>query len=57
MPYYLHLLDRVEGAGHFEVSEHEGRELIDALRRELPGYLVPRLARESAGAPSKHVLA
>ena len=57
MPYYLHLLDRVEGAGHFEVSEHEGRELIDTLRRELPGYLVPRLARESAGAPSKHVLA
>jgi len=53
LPYYLHLLDRVRGAAHFEVTESRGRELIEALRERLPGYLVPRLVREQAGAGSK----
>lgn len=53
IPYYLHLLDRVSGASHFEVPESKGRDLIAALRRVLPGYAVPRLVREVAGAPSK----
>ena len=57
MPYYLHLLDRVAGAAHFEVDAHRGRALIRALRAQLPGYLVPRLAREDAGRSSKTVLA
>ena len=52
-PYYLHQLDRVQGAAHFEVSEAEGRALIDALRARLPGYAVPRFVREIPGAPSK----
>ena len=56
MPYYLHLLDRVAGAGHFEVSQARGRSLIRQLRAQLPGYLVPRLAREVAGEQSKTVL-
>ena len=53
LPYYLHLLDRVRGAAHFEVSEERGRELVEGLRTRLPGYLVPRLVREVAGELSK----
>ena len=57
LPYYLHLLDPVAGAAHFEVDEAAGRRLVDALARRLPGYLVPRLAREEPGAAAKTVLA
>lgn len=57
LPYYLHLLDRVAGAAHFDVPESRALELIAALRSRLPGYLVPRLARETAGESSKTVLA
>jgi EF-P beta-lysylation protein EpmB len=53
LPYYLHLMDRVRGAAHFDVPEEGGRSLIAALRERLPGYLVPRLVREQAGAGSK----
>jgi EF-P beta-lysylation protein EpmB len=57
LPYYLHLLDPVAGAAHFDVDERKGRELVAALRTRLPGYLVPRLARETPGELSKTVLA
>ena len=57
LPYYLHLLDRVTGAAHFEAEEAVGKELIAALRRRLPGYLVPRLARETPGELSKTIVA
>lgn len=57
LPYYLHLPDRVRGTAHFEVSEARGRQLVDALARELPGYLVPRLVREVPGEDAKVVLA
>ncbi|NBW96183.1 MAG: EF-P beta-lysylation protein EpmB [Planctomycetia bacterium] len=53
VPYYLHLLDRVLGTAHFEVGEEVARGLLDALRRRLPGYAVPRLAREVPGEPAK----
>ena len=53
MPYYLNLLDPVQGAAHFEVAESQARLLIMGLRARLPGYLVPRLVREVPGAPSK----
>jgi L-lysine 2,3-aminomutase len=56
MPYYLHMLDRVRGAAHFDVPEVEARALVDAAAARLPGYLVPRLVREQAGAPAKVVL-
>jgi EF-P beta-lysylation protein EpmB len=52
-PYYLHLLDRVSGTAHFEVPEREALDLLRALQTRLPGYLVPRLAREEPGASSK----
>jgi EF-P beta-lysylation protein EpmB len=53
LPYYLHLLDKVQGAAHFEVGEAQALELLTALQARLPGYLVPRLVRESPGAPAK----
>jgi len=56
LPYYLHQLDRVQGAAHFEVTDHAALALHDELTARLPGYLVPRLVREQAGAESKTVL-
>lgn len=52
-PYYLHQLDRVRGTAHFEVSEERGRQLVDALRKKVPGYAVPLYVREIAGKLSK----
>ncbi|MCG8548774.1 MAG: KamA family radical SAM protein, partial [Desulfobacterales bacterium] len=46
LPYYLHQLDRVAGAMHFEVSTEKGCDLITKLRERLPGYAVPRYVRE-----------
>jgi EF-P beta-lysylation protein EpmB len=57
VPYYLHQLDRVSGAAHFEVPIEKGRRLVRALRRCLPGYAVPRYVREVPGQLSKEVLA
>lgn len=56
-PYYLHQLDRVRGAAHFEVSIERGREIIAELRRRLPGYAVPQYVQEQPGAEHKVVLA
>lgn len=53
VPYYLHLLDRVAGAAHFEVEEERARELLRRLIARTSGYLVPRLVREVAGAAAK----
>jgi EF-P beta-lysylation protein EpmB len=53
MPYYLHQLDAVAGAAHFDVPASEARELLAQLRARLPGYLVPKLVREIAGAAAK----
>jgi EF-P beta-lysylation protein EpmB len=53
LPYYLHQLDRVAGAAHFEVDDERARALVDGLAARLPGYLVPRLVREIPGAASK----
>ncbi len=53
LPYYLHLLDRVAGAAHFEVDEPTASQIYASLQRQLPGYLLPRLVRETPGQPSK----
>ena len=53
VPYYLHLLDRVRGANHFDVPQGRAEELHRQLRDTLPGYAVPRLVREVPGEPSK----
>ncbi len=53
MPYYLHQLDPVAGAGHFEVPVERGLKLVAQLRTRLPGFAVPRYVREVIGAPHK----
>lgn len=57
LPYYLHLLDRVQGAAHFDVSEQRARQIMIGLNASLPGYLVPRLVREIPGGNSKQLIA
>jgi EF-P beta-lysylation protein EpmB len=56
IPYYLHQLDPVAGAAHFQVSDDAGRHLISQLRARLPGYAVPRYVREVPGGLGKVVL-
>jgi EF-P beta-lysylation protein EpmB len=53
LPYYLHQLDPVSGAAHFQVADETARLLHKALRDRLPGYLLPRLVCEKPGAPAK----
>lgn len=53
LPYYLHQLDRVAGAAHFEVPVEQGVRLIQQLIARLPGYAVPRYVREVPGAVAK----
>jgi len=53
LPYYLHQLDPVQGAAHFSVSDRDARRLVEDMRRQLPGYLVPRLVREHPGQAAK----
>ncbi len=53
LPYYLHLLDRVQGAAHFDVDHARAEHLWRDMAARLPGYLVPRLVREVAGAAYK----
>ncbi len=53
IPYYLHQLDRVAGAAHFEVPVERGKSLMQELRRALPGYAVPKYVREESGRPHK----
>lgn len=53
LPYYLHLLDRVRGAAHFEVPEAQASRIFRELRGRAPGFLVPRMVREIPGTPYK----
>ena len=53
IPYYLHMLDPVQGAAHFAVTEEKAMKLLEHLRSTLPGYLVPRLVREIPGHTNK----
>lgn len=46
LPYYLHLLDKVAGAAHFDCDERAAIELYWDMLAQLPGYLVPKLVRE-----------
>ena len=53
LPYYLHLLDKVQGAAHFDVTLEDALRIFQQLQALLPGYLVPKLAREEAGKKQK----
>jgi len=50
MPYYLHTLDAVQGAAHFAVNPQRAQAVYDELSKQLPGYLLPKLVSERAGA-------
>ena len=52
-PYYLHRLDKVQGAAHFDLGVQDCRTIYSELRRRLPGYLLPLLVEENAGQKSK----
>lgn len=56
MPYYLHLLDPVVGAHHFDISESRATTLMADVQTQLPGFLVPKLVREVDGRPSKTLI-
>lgn len=56
VPYYLHQLDKVSGAAHFEVSIERGRQLMSAVQEQLSGYAVPAYVQEIAGQPYKRRL-
>jgi L-lysine 2,3-aminomutase len=56
IPYYLHVLDKVKGAAHFDVPLSRAKALYQQLQTLLPGYLVPRLAREEPGQLNKTLL-
>ena len=53
LPYYLHQLDRVQGAAHFEVPTVKGQVLVSKLSAALPGYAIPKYVREIPGESKK----
>lgn len=57
LPYYIHLLDKVQGAAHFLVDDDNAKQIMRQLAKNVSGYLVPKLAREIGGEKSKRVIA
>ena len=56
MPYYLHMLDPVQGASHFDVSKKHAVEIFHQIKSEFPGFLTPKLVQERAGETSKTLI-
>lgn len=55
-PYYLHLLDKVHGAAHFDIPETEAVTIYQQLKASVAGFLVPKLVKEEAGKDSKSIV-
>ncbi|MEO8402568.1 MAG: EF-P beta-lysylation protein EpmB [Gammaproteobacteria bacterium] len=55
-PYYLHVLDKVKGAAHFDLDRNIAKKIHWDMTQRLSGYLVPRLVCEQPGAPAKLTL-
>lgn len=53
MPYYLHVLDKVAGASHFDLPIERAIELYWGMLERLSGYLVPKLVQELPNKPYK----
>ncbi|WP_370979868.1 EF-P beta-lysylation protein EpmB [Agaribacterium sp. ZY112] len=53
LPYYLHILDKVNGAAHFTVHSNDAHVIYQEMRRKLSGYLLPKLVKEEAGQIAK----
>jgi EF-P beta-lysylation protein EpmB len=56
-PYYLHLLDKVQGAAHFDIPEEKAKQLMEELQGSLPGYMIPKLVKEVSGEHAKQPVA
>jgi L-lysine 2,3-aminomutase len=56
MPYYLHMLDPVQGASHFDIPKDQALKIFSQMQAELPGFLLPKLVQERAGETSKSLL-
>jgi KamA family protein len=56
MPYYLHMLDPVQGASHFDVPVDQALTIFNQMQAELPGFLLPKLVQERAGEKSKSLI-
>lgn len=54
MPYYIHTLDPVQNAAHFQVDINFAINLMKQIKSELPGFLVPKLMQEKPGEDSKY---
>lgn len=57
LPYYMFTFDPIEGGAHFDISIAQAQALMGKVARKLPGYLMPKLAKEIPGEPAKTVLA
>ncbi len=53
LPYYLHMLDKVNGAQHFDVAEPRALQIMATMQAQLPGYMLPKLVREIEGHVAK----
>lgn len=56
IPYYLHLLDKVQGVSHFYVTDTEAKNIFRKLLTMLSGYMVPKLVRDIPGHLSKKII-
>ena len=56
LPYYLHLLDKVDGAAHFDIAEETATTIMQEVSHQLPGYLVPKLVKEVSGKKAKQLI-
>lgn len=57
LPYYMFTLDPVEGASHFDITIDQAQQLMGQVAANLPGYLVPKLAKEIPGKTAKTLFA
>lgn len=55
-PYYLHVLDKVAGAAHFDIAIQQSRKIYQQLSSQLSGYLLPRLVQDLPDRPAKTII-
>ncbi|MCL1623052.1 EF-P beta-lysylation protein EpmB [Moraxella sp. Tifton1] len=53
LPYYLHVLDKVQGAAHFDLPIARAIQIYWGMLENLSGYLVPKLVQELPNQPYK----
>ncbi len=56
LPYYLHHPDKARGTKHFQISQSEGLQIFEILKKSLPGYLVPRYVVDNPALPYKQTV-